>query len=216
MWNAIKGAIFTDEPGAPSPAPQGQVTVTASNIKPAVAATISPGVNAEFVAAIRKGVFAKNTALTQLITAADALEKIIPDQITRFRAAFATAGTGRTPQQIISAVDIHLADVDGEVARFKVALDQQLGAEIQQAALAAQSSDSIIANGQAELERIQQRITEVQQQMAAANQRRGEQLALKSQKEAELQHTESAFALAANAVRAELTNIKSTVSTALS
>ena len=56
MWDKFKNAIFEEAPGTPTtPQPQGQVTVTASNIKPGVAATISPGVNAEFVAAIREG-----------------------------------------------------------------------------------------------------------------------------------------------------------------
>lgn len=217
MWDKFKSAIFEEDPNAPKAAPaQGQTTtVRAGNITQGVPSMLSPGVNPEFVAAIRKGVFSKNTALTQLITAADALQTIIPDQVTRFKAAFATAGNGRTPNQIIAAVDIHMADVDGEEGRFKVVLDQKLGSEIQQLNQIVQNAEASVTAMAGEIERSQARIAELQKKMGETAQQRNEAATAVTTKTAELEHTTSAFKLAANAVRGELQQIKASIGAAL-
>jgi len=219
MWDKLKGMVWEEDPNTVKAAP---VAKSAPAAQPATggapAATIgsfTPGVNPQFVEAIRKGVFSKNTALTQLITAADALAELIPDQMTRFKAAYKTTGNGRSPQQIVQAVDIHLADVDGEEARFKVALDQKLGSEIQQATLTVQQADAAVEQMRAEIERAQQRIAQLQTQITETSGKRAEAASAVQTKTAELENTAGAFKLAANAVRAELQQIKVTVSTAL-
>jgi chromosome segregation ATPase len=210
MWNAIKGAIFVDEgeaPKAEAPAAAGP-TITSSSI-PAVPSTIGSTVNPEFIAAIKKAVFSKQTALTSLVEAADKLSNIIPDPTTRFKAAYATAGNGRTVQQIAAAADIHLADVEGEELRFKAAVDAKLGTEIQHLEATASSAATQITNLQQQLEDTQRRIIQLTQQQAEAS-------ALASQKKTELQLTSDQFKAAAQLVRNEIQTLRQTVVTSLS
>ena len=209
MWNAIKGAIF-EEDGAeakPGDKPVTTTTVTAGNI-PSTPMTIGSTVNPEFVAAIKKSVFGKQTALTSLVEAADKLANIIPDQTTRFKAAYATAGNGRTVQQIAAAADIHLADVEGEELRFKAAVDAKLGTEISQLEASANSAASHIEQLQRQIAEAQARITQLSQQQAEA-------AAQASSKKMELQLTSDQFKAAAQLVRNEIQTLRTAVTTAL-
>ena len=211
VWNAIKGAIFEDDPAAsPTTAPASQPTA-ATAISPTLtsAPSLAAGVNPEFVAAIKKAVFSKATALTALVDAADKLNNIIPDPVTRFKAAFATAGSGRTVQQIAAAADIHLADVEGEELRFRAAVDAKLGTEITQLEASASSAATQIANLQRQLEETQQRIIQLTQQQAEA-------AALAGQKKVELHTTSEQFKAAAQAVRNEINSLRQTVVSSLS
>jgi hypothetical protein len=62
----------------------------------------------------------KTTAYTALIDAISQLEKFIPDEASRFKAAFAIVGKTRTLTQITQAIDMqHLSAVDAEVQVFK-------------------------------------------------------------------------------------------------
>jgi len=86
--NAVKGAIFEEDPNAPKQeAPAKTVTVMAGNVPAGQPMQMSAPVNAEFVAAIRKAVLGRNTALTQLMAMADKLTSIIPDPTQRLKAA---------------------------------------------------------------------------------------------------------------------------------
>lgn len=207
MWDKIKGAIFEADPAAaPSVA---KASPAPANSMQAAPHTVSTGVNSEFVAVIKKAVFGKATALTALVEAADKLSGIIPDPVTRFKAAFATAGSGRTVQQIAAAADIHLADVEGEELRFKAAVDAKLGTEINQLEATASGAAAQIANLQRQLEETQQRIVQLTQQQAEA-------AALAGQKKIELQTTSEQFKAAAQTVRNEINALRQTVLSSLS
>lgn len=214
MWDKISTVLFVDEgkkeePKAATPA-QGTATTAAppAGIAAMDVMASTSGVNPEFIAAIRKAVFGKTTALTSLIEAADKLQNIIPDQTTRFKAAYATAGSGRTVQQIAAAADIHLADVEGEELRFKAAVDNKLGTEISHLEATASSAATQITNLQRQLEETQQRILQLTQQQAEAS-------AQASQKKIELQTTSEQFKAAAQTVRSEIQALRQTVLTSL-
>lgn len=213
IWNSIKGALFVEDPAAPAaktaaPTPA-EAPSTTLGATPAGAPSSQSGVNAEFVAAIKKAVFGKQTALTALVTAADSLAEIIPDPTTRFKAAFKTSSAGRTVQQIASAADIHLADVEGEELRFKAAVEQKLGTEITQLESTATNAAAQITALQHQLEEAQKRITQLMQQQA-------ESTALASQKKIELQTVSDQFKAAAQTVRNEIQSLRQAVLTALS
>ncbi len=208
MWDKFKSAIFVEEPGdaKPAPAPASAPVVGSLHATPQA---VPMGVNPEFVAAIKKAVFGKSTALTALVEAADKLANIIPDPVTRFKAAFATASSGRTVQQIAAAADIHLADVEGEELRFKAAVDGKLGSEINQLEATASSAAAQITSLQRQLEETQQRIIQLTQQQAEA-------AALAGQKKIELQTTSEQFKAAAQTVRNEINALRQTVLSSLS
>lgn len=61
------------------------------------------------------------TAYTALTEAMTPLEEIIPDEMTRYRAAFAVIKKSRTLEQVVQAIDMqHLEVLEEEVARFDV------------------------------------------------------------------------------------------------
>lgn len=61
------------------------------------------------------------TAYTALTEAMTPLEEIIPDEMTRYRAAFALIKKSRTLEQVVQAIDMqHLEVLEEEVARFEV------------------------------------------------------------------------------------------------
>lgn len=64
---------------------------------------------------------ARATAYTALTEAMTPLEEIIPDEMTRYRAAFALIKKSRTLDQVVQAIDMqHLEALEEEVARFEV------------------------------------------------------------------------------------------------
>ena len=211
MWDKFKSAIFEEDPQAPANPKAGTptVTVTSGNIAAGQAIPMGSTVNPEFVAAIKKAVFGKATALTSLVEAAEKLATIIPDQATRFKAAYATAGNGRTVQQIAAAADIHLADIEGEELRFKAAVDQRLGMEIQQLETSASSAASQIKSLQEQIASAQQRVIELTQQQ-------GEAAAGASQKRMEQQLVSDQFKAAAQLVRNEIATLRQAVVHSLS
>jgi len=220
VWNAIKGAIFEDDGSTPeTKQPQAQPPQPTQGVPSSLTSApqvIPTGVNEQFVAAIKQAVFSKSTALTSLVHAADSLKDIIPDQTTRFKAAFKTSGAGRTVQQITSAADIHLADIEGEELRFKAAVDAKLGNEIAQAEGRAQQAAQGIQSLQMQIEQLQRQMTEAQTRIGQLTQEQAEQQAVAQSKRTELELTSAQFKAAAAAVRNEIQALRQTVTTALS
>jgi hypothetical protein len=218
MFNSLKNMIFEEDPNEVKPAAHAQAAPTFTNGQLAPASpgfTTTPQVSPEFVTAIRKVVLGRNTALTQLLGAADKLTTIIPDPTTRFKAAFATAGNGRSVKQIAEAVDIHISDVDGEELRFKAAIDQKVASEVgtleQRAQLAAQA----IQSAQQQIEQAQQRITELTQQIGRQQGEQAQAQAEANAKRNEIEQASVQFKLAAQHVRHELQSHKTTIMSAL-
>jgi chromosome segregation ATPase len=71
-------------------------------------------------------VLSRATAYTALNDAIKPLEEIIPDEMTRYRAAFAVIKKNRSLDQVIQAIDMqHMQAVDDEVARFAAQAKQK-------------------------------------------------------------------------------------------
>jgi chromosome segregation ATPase len=219
MWDKIKGAIFTDDPEqTPKAAPPAAAPPTIGAAAMAVpgALPVSGQTDNRFVPLIKKAVFAKQTALTTLVQAADSLAEIIPDQTTRFKAAFKTAGSGRTVQQVAAAADIHLADVDGEQLRFRSATDQALGSELSELERHAAQAEQTAKTCSAEIEAMQARITDLQRRANEAQQKHLELTGSIASKKTEVAQTAAEFERAAELVRAEINNLRATVLSSLS
>lgn len=218
MWDKLKDALFEQDPGASKPAVSVPTAPAATlTAGPSMAAPLlSPGVNPEFVAAIRKAVMGRNTALTQLMATADKMSNIIADPQLRLKAAYAAAGDGRSVKQIIDAVDVHLSDVDGEELRFKTAMDGKVHAELapleqQHVALAGQ-----IKSSQEQIASLQARIIELTNNIGTMTQQQAEASTAIANKRQELSTMADSFKAAAAAVRSELQANKATISSALS
>lgn len=217
MWSAIKGAIFEADPGEAKAAPKAAApTVTSASVPIGAAMDLGSTINPEFVGAIKKAVFGKATALTSLVEAAEKLANIIPDQATRYKAAYATAGNGRTVQQIAAAADIHMADVEGEELRFKAAIEARLGQEAVQLEHTAQAAQQQIVTTSSMIEQLQREIAEKQQRIGQLTQAQAEAAAAAANKRAEMQLVGDQFKAAAQAVRNEINILRQAVVNSLS
>lgn len=219
MWNKLKGAIFEEDPSevkTAAPAANNQpAAASATNNQPLPTGTfVAP--NNQFVDIIKKAVFAKQTALTTLLEAADKLANIIPDANTRYRAAHATAGHGRTAQQIAAAADIHLQDVDGEEMRFKAATESALGSEIASLEAQANAAANQVKATQAQIEQLQQQILAAQQRVGELTQQQAQATAAANGKRVELETVAMQFKAAATTVRNDINNLRATVLASLS
>jgi hypothetical protein len=208
--NKLKDAVWEAPPEAaqavaPTTASVGTVAAPAPSILGA------PTVNVEMVAAIRKAVFGRNTAFTQLLTASEALADVIPDPTMRLKAAHKTGGAGRSGKQIADAVDVHLQDVDGEELRFKNMIDGKIQAEVGSIDTQVQTATAQAQQAAQEIEQLNQRIGALQKMIGDMNTKATELSAQSVTKRAELDAAQAQFKLAANAVRLELNGSKSAI-----
>lgn len=208
--NKLKDAVYEAPPeaaqtAAPTTASVGTVAAPAPSILGA------PVVNADMVAAIRKAVFGRNTAFTQLLTASEALADVIPDPTMRLKAAHKTGGAGRTGKQIADAVDVHLQDVDGEELRFKNMIDSKAQTEVGTIDAQVQTATAQAQQAAQEIEQLTQRASALQKMIGELNTKATELSAQSVAKRAELEAAQAQFKLAANAVRIELNGSKSAI-----
>ena len=132
--------------------------------KAAVAAAKGDAVDQQMLTTLREQIAARSTAYVTLTEAAQRLSGVIPDQTTRLKAAFAmVSGEGiRSVASITQAIDVHIADLEGERMRFKQASDAQTS--VKSAALRKQA-DALAAQaaaGSAQIERMQADIASLQ------------------------------------------------------
>lgn len=210
LGSKLKGMVFEEDPSTPVAAPA-QVAVGGGQTPQAAV-----GVNPEYVAAIKKNTFARNTALTSLLSAADKLSAVIPDQATRLKAAHTMTAEGRTVRQIAEAVDIHLTDVDGEVLRFKTVVDGQiksvvgaLQAHIDRLTAQEAQAQSDIENAKAQIDALTKEIVQLSTERASSLQQ------LQTKRD-ELDQALVQFNVAANSVKAELSAHKQAILSSLS
>lgn len=211
MWSKLKGMIMEDEVIAPVAPPAKPAAATTTTTTPAVQNIAPVGLNQAMFNAIRKATFSRNTALTALITASDVLTDIIPDPVMRLKAAQKTAGAGRSGKEISEAVAIHLSDVDSEEQRFNRALADKIQREIGGLVEQGKSLQSLIKNNSDEIQNLQGRIAQLQEQITTNNSRVAQIISEKDAKEQEFRSAETEFKIAAEAVRNELNSHKATI-----
>ncbi len=122
LLGKIKGVLLEEEPqdrsAIPAAAPPSAASATPSVkelLLPGVTFATNPMVDNLMAVAMRKA-----TAYTALLDAISPLESFIPDEASRFKAAFAIVGKTRSLVQITQAIEMqHLPAVDAEVQVFK-------------------------------------------------------------------------------------------------
>lgn len=114
--------VLADDPTSPAPAPAAPANTAPMGAVPSTVVNT----NNEFVTALRNAIKARQTAFTALLAAADKLANIIPDPITRLKAAFATvSGEGRGIREVLGAIEVHIADLESQRMQFSRALEGQ-------------------------------------------------------------------------------------------
>jgi len=220
----IKGALMEEEPpkpGAQPPAPAPAPTAVRGGGIPTGGAPApvwqpTPQLNQAMYEAIRKATFTRNTALTQLVAASDTLADVISDPVMRLKAAFKMTSGGRKPQEIADAVAIHLNDVDSEVMRFGQTLQTKINSDVGGLNKQAEVAERSVTDAQGELQRLGERIQQLQTQIGEKSAEAGRLRQEAASKEGELRQAETEFKAAADAVRNELNTQKSTILSTLS
>jgi len=108
-----------------------QPKVQAVNVQSGISPISGPSLNEEMLASLQKKITSRSSPYVTLVETAEKLAQVIPDDMTRIKAAFAMVGSGggRTLQSITQAIDVHIADLEGERLRFKDASDKQIVAK---------------------------------------------------------------------------------------
>lgn len=210
--NGIKGAVFEgEETPASAPVAQPAHASKAGPANPGTTYVPTHGINQTMVDLIRKQTFSRSTALTTLISQADALVDIVPDPVQRLKVAQKTAGQGRASKDFIDAVQIHLNDVDAELRKFDQMIETKVSTEVGGLKAQVATTESQINSSQQEIQQLTARIQTLHEQAAAATTKRAELMAEVSSKEHELRQTAAEFKAAAEVVRAELNAHKQTI-----
>jgi chromosome segregation ATPase len=116
---------------------------------------------------------------------------------------------------VADAVDIHLADVDGEEARFKQAIDAKVASEVGGAERRAAAATSAITANTQQIEQLQARVAELATQIGTFQQDVAQATADAANKRAEIEQATAQFKMAAQVVKQELQGHKSTILSAL-
>jgi uncharacterized coiled-coil protein SlyX len=133
LFSGLKDLILEEEfpvrsgsaAAQPSPVATAPVSSGGASAAPVNAA------NSTIVANLSQLVLSRATAYTALTEAMTPLADIIPDEMTRYRAAFAVIKKSRTLEQVIQAIDLqHMQILEGEVTRFTAQAKEKEGSEV--------------------------------------------------------------------------------------
>lgn len=183
----------------------------------AAPSAVSFGVDPNMVTDIKKLIARRPTPYTTLRENADAMAEALPDETSRIRAAFAMLKKSGTPAaQVISSIDLHVRDIEGEKQNFaqagKQAVDRKAGAlrsEAEQLLGANKSDEATITQLQQQIQQLQSRSLE---RAATAASKQTEA----AQAEADIQAKTTQFLAAADTVITELNMQKTQLSAMLS
>lgn len=203
--------------GTPAPgqgfvaAPAGTPAAAPMPAGPAVASTSSP-----MFANLMSVALSRATAYTALTEAMEPLQEIIPDEMTRYKAAFALIKKSRTLEQVVQAIDLqHIEALEEEVARFGVQAKNKQFQDVQQRL---DEADGIKARIEAANARIVQLRQELEAQVktiedgVARDRQRAQEIdrAVEESRQA-IASVQRQFDSAAAAVREQLTSAKAKV-----
>lgn len=115
----------SDDPRSPERNAQPKSSSTFASVQPV------PASNSPLTTNLLEQVLSHATAYTALNDAIKPLEEIIPDEMIRYRAAFAVIKKSRSLDQVIQAIDLqHMQALEDEVARFEAQAKQKEATEI--------------------------------------------------------------------------------------
>ena len=224
MSNWFKKHIYDDGSGDKPAAPVAGVAPPAvGNAPPQVgvlsggsAPTITFGIDPAMVADVKKLIQRRPTPYTTLRENADAMAEALPDETSRIRAAFAMLKKSGTPAvQVISSIDLHVRDIEGEKANFSQAGQQAV--ERKAGALRAEAEQLLGANkaDEASIAQLQQQIQQLQSRSIERATTASAKQAEATQAETDIQAKTTAFLAAADTVITELNMQKTQLSAML-
>lgn len=215
LWGNLVSLVAEED--TPVQRPTLKETPTAANTA-AVAAAVTSGYDQEMLATLQKVITNRKTSYTALIEASDKLKAVIPDDITRLKAAFAMiSGEGqRTLDTITQALDVHSQDLSGELIRFKQASEGAVKAKVGSLRSTVQNLTASNETRTQQIANLQAQMATLQQGIAADTVKITELSGQANNAEAEIAATTEKFAAAVEYLRQDLNNKKSQLASALS
>ncbi|WP_411884671.1 hypothetical protein [Polaromonas sp. YR568] len=172
FFGKLRDVLFEPEvapaaPGAPAGTGKSAAPAPAS---PAPAGAAAAAARNPMVDRMMEVVMEKTTAYTALVEAVTPLEAFIPDEASRYKAAFGIVGKTRTLEQIVQSIDMqHLPALEAESQRFhgqaKNQQDLQINARIREI----DSLRGSVAKMDEERTRLQERLGQIQQEVEGAH-----------------------------------------------
>lgn len=233
LLSGLKDALFEEEQparqsaGGPAadPAPASAAPVQARPLGAATAASAQPVAAAAAAPVARDSAMftnlmgltlARQTAYTALTEAMTPLEEIIPDEMTRYRAAFAVIKKNRTLDQILQAIDLqHMEALEQEVARFGVQAKNKEFTDVQtrmdesnQLKAKIEAANAQVQNLRRELE---ERVKTIEDSVQRDRKRAEELEHEVQQQRAQIDSVQRQFDSTAQAVRESLTTAKAKI-----
>jgi chromosome segregation ATPase len=175
FFGKLRDVLFEPEPAAAAPAAADKSTATATAPAPgpsAAAAVAAAKAKNPMVERMMEVVMEKTTAYTALVEAITPLEAFIPDEASRYKAAFGIVGKTRTLDQIVQSIDMqHLPALEAESQRFHGQAKHQQDLQINARMREMDSLRASVAKVDEERARLQERLGQIQQEVEAAHKR---------------------------------------------
>lgn len=209
LKKAVSPLVGFDE-AEPQPAPTNYKTARVAGSY--VAGT---AYDPDMLAALSTAIMARKTPYTALLDSAKKLEKVIPDETMRIKAAFATLGD-RTPPDVIQAIDVHLADLEGERLRFKQTSEKNLKSVAGAARSTAKSKEDQIASNAERIQRIRDEAAQLEQANATLTNDARTLSVQADQAESEVKAVEGRFNATVDYLKSDLIGKKSGLGSLLS
>jgi hypothetical protein len=170
FFGKIRDVLFEPETAPAAPAATGKAAAAPAPASPAPAGVAAAAARNPMVDRMMEVVMEKTTAYTALVEAVTPLEAFIPDEASRYKAAFGIVGKTRTLEQIVQSIDMqHLPALEAESQRFhgqaKNQQDLQINARIREI----DSLRGSVAKMDEERTRLQERLGQIQQEVEGAH-----------------------------------------------
>ena len=166
--------------------------------------------------ALQKTINSRKTAYTALLEAASKLTNVIPNETQRIQAAFAMiSGDGRTLNNVIQSLDVHIADLESERMRFKATSDKQVSERCGAKTLSATALRESIKASQAEIDQLTQRIGTLTAQIHENDLKAADLERQAAADESEIRTVEDRFNNTVEFAKSDLANKKQQLATVL-
>jgi hypothetical protein len=210
---AVPGAIAPRRPNTLTRTSNSQLPVSRPNVVApcAAASPVAPSDTApdEVIKVLQGIAMGKQSTYSKFLAALAPLERYIPDEASRYKAAFDVLGSAQTVSQIVRDIEVeHIAAVDAEVKRFQASAS---GAQQQEISARVQKIEDLQAASQADASELEALRLEMAKRTEALNlkiKRQADQAdVLRSEvssKQADIARKQRQFEAAVVTVRAQL------------
>jgi hypothetical protein len=171
FFGKLRDVLFEPEatPGAPAVADKSAPPAPAPAPTAATSAA-TPKVKNLMVDRMMEVVMEKTTAYTALVEAVTPLEAFIPDEASRYKAAFGIVGKTRTLEQIVQSIDLqHLPALEAESQRFHGQAKKQQDLQITARIREIDALRASVSKVDEERTRLQERLAQIQQEVDGAH-----------------------------------------------